>query len=138
MRLQTQSSGTNRALVQFNRQAMLAMVGNGTLQAAKLRLYVISNANNWGSSGRAVNVHRMTQAWTEQGITWNCANDLNPFNSQSDCTPNWNMGNGSQWPFVAAATSSQIQKNSRQAGSNGTSQPTSHKFSATVFPTTDG
>ena len=113
MRLQTQSSGTNRALVQFDRQAMLATVGNGTLQAAKLRLYVISNANNWGSSGRAVNVHRMTQAWTEQGTTWNCANDLNPFNSQSDCTPNWNMGNGSQWPFVAAATSSQIQQNSQ-------------------------
>jgi K319L-like, PKD domain len=113
MRLQAQSSGSNRALVQFGRQAMLATVGNGTLQTAKLRLYVVANANNWGSSGRAVNVHRMTQAWTEQGTTWNCANDLNPFNSQSDCTPGWNMSNSSQWPFVAAATHSIVQQNNQ-------------------------
>ena len=113
MRLQVQSSGNNRVLVQFDRQAMLATVGSGTLQTAKLRLYVVSNANNWGSSGRAVNVHRMTQTWTEQGATWNCANDLNPFNSQSDCTPNWNMSNTSQWPFAAGASSSIIQQNNQ-------------------------
>src|SRR5262245_29654469 len=91
MRLQAQSSGNNRVLVQFDRAAMLTKVSNGTLQTAKLRVYVMSNANNWGSSGRVVNVHRMTQAWTEQGTTWNCADDLNPFNSQADCTPGWNM-----------------------------------------------
>jgi len=112
-RLQVQSSGTNRVLVQFDRQAMLATVGSGALQTAKLRLYVVSNANNWGSSGRTVNVHRMTQVWTEQGTTWNCANDLNPFNSQSDCSPNWNMSNSSQWPYVAAATHSIIQQNNQ-------------------------
>jgi hypothetical protein len=73
----------------------------------------MSNANNWGSSGRAVNVHRMTQSWTEQGTTWNCPNDLNPFNSQNDCNPSWNMSNSSQWPFVAAASSSVIQPNNQ-------------------------
>jgi hypothetical protein len=113
MRLQVQSSGTNRVLVQFDRQAMLATVGSGTLQTAKLRLYVMSNANNWGSSGRAVNVHRMTQTWTEQGTTWNCPNDINPFNTQSDCTPGWNMSNSSQWPFAAAATHSIVQQNNQ-------------------------
>src|SRR5262245_33461931 len=113
MRLQVQSSGTNRTLVQFDRQAMLQTVGGGILQTARLRLYVVSNANNWGSSGRAVNVHRMTQAWNEQGATWNCANDLNPFNSQADCSPAWNMGSTSPWPFVAAATSSVVQQNNQ-------------------------
>lgn len=113
MRLQVQSSGNNRVLVQFDRQAMLATVGSGTLQTAKLRLYVVANANNWGSSGRAVNVHRMTQAWTEHGTTWNCPNDLNPYNSQSDCSPNWSMSNSGQWPFVSAATGSMVQQNNQ-------------------------
>ena len=55
----------------------------------------------------------MTQTWTEQGTTWNCANDLNPFNSQSDCTPGWNMSNSNQWPFVSVATGSMVQQNNQ-------------------------
>ena len=113
MRLQVQGSGNNRVLVQFDRQALLQRVGSGTLQTAKLRLYIVANANNWGSSGRAVNVHRMTQAWSEQGATWNCADDANRFDSQADCSTGWKMASSSQWPFLATAASTLLHQNNQ-------------------------
>ncbi|HEX2518093.1 MAG TPA: DNRLRE domain-containing protein, partial [Castellaniella sp.] len=103
----------NRVLVQFDRQALLQRVGSGTLRTAKLRLYIVANANNWGSSGRAVNVHRMTQAWSEQGATWNCADDANRFDSQADCSTGWKMASSSQWPFLATAASTLLHQNNQ-------------------------
>lgn len=109
--LQIQAAGNNRALLRFNQQAIAATVGTGTLLSAKLRLYIVFNANNWGPAGREVNVHRMTRAWTEQGATWNCPDDTNPFNSQPNCSSAWDMQKASQWPFVQTRTATVVHRN---------------------------
>lgn len=59
--LTIQSSGPNRTLVRMDQAAITGYVGTtGILQTAKLRLYLAGNGNNWGASGRPVNVHRVT------------------------------------------------------------------------------
>ena len=112
--LQVRDNSSHRTLVAFDQQALVATVGTGTVTAAKLRLSVIYNANNWSSSGRSVAVHRMTRAWDELGATWNCANDTNTGNSSPDCSGNtWSMSNSAQWPFAATPTATVVQKNNQ-------------------------
>jgi hypothetical protein len=108
--LRIQKSGPNRALVRFDQAAIAAVVGTGTLTQAKLRLNIDFNGNNWGSTGRGVAVHRMTQAWTETGATWNCPDDTNTGNGSPDCVQ-WVMNDSSQWPFAAAPSDVVIHQN---------------------------
>ena len=113
--LTVQSNGNNRALVQFSQASISAYVGASSLISAKLRLYILSNGNNWGPSGGAVNAHRLTATWTEPGATWNCPNDTNPLNGTQDCTPGWSMAQSSQWPFASTATASISHQNNQSA-----------------------
>jgi len=101
--LQVSNLANHRSLVAFDQQWLATTVGAGSVTAAKLRLQIIYNANNWGSAGRDVAVHRMTGAWPEFNVTWNCANDSNTQNSSADCSGAnaWSMSNASLWPFVA-------------------------------------
>ncbi len=101
--LRTQDLGNNRALVRFDPAAIATAVGASTLTRARLRLHIVFNANNWGTNGRAVAVHRMLQAWTELGATWNCPDDTNTGNGTPDCTP-WVMTDSSQYPFLITPT----------------------------------
>ena len=105
----------HRSLVAFDQQVLASTVGTGTVTAAKLRLEVIYNANNWGSAGRDVAVHRMTRAWKELNATWNCAEDSNTQNGSADCTGTkaWSMSTVSQWPFVATPSAVLSQKNAK-------------------------
>lgn len=104
--LRLQSSGHNRALIRFDPEAIRSAVGTGTLQAARLELTISLNANNWGTAGRAIDLHRLTQAWTELGATWNCAVDANPSNSSPDCSgaTAWEMGGSGPNPWIATPT----------------------------------
>ncbi|MBL8229539.1 MAG: DNRLRE domain-containing protein [Bryobacterales bacterium] len=111
--LRVQDSGNNRALVQFSQAVIASVVGGGTLQSARIRLYIIDNGNNWGSAGRPVSAHRITRAWTEAGATWNCPDDTNPVNSAKDCNPDWQMGQTANWPFVATPTASVTHQNNQ-------------------------
>jgi RHS repeat-associated protein len=104
--LRVQSSGNNRALVRFDHAAIAAAVGSGSIVSATLELYVASNGNNWGSTGRTVDVHRLSANWTEAGATWSCPVDSNPSNSSADCSPTW--GGGS---FAAPPTASVVHAN---------------------------
>src|SRR5262249_34063574 len=97
--------------VRFDQPAINAQVGASSIASAKLRLYVSLNANNWGSTGRTVGVHRMTQDWTENGVTWNCPNDTLPTNSSPNCNPAWDMANFPTWPFEKAPTSTVLHTN---------------------------
>ena len=97
--LRIQHSGNQRVLVRFDQQALEQAIGNSSIRSAKLRLFIAANGNNWGTDGREVNVHRLTQAWTEAGATWNCPNDTNTGNGSPDCSPSWEMG-GSSLPAV--------------------------------------
>lgn len=89
--LQIQQSGGNRALVRMDPLAITAAVGIGSLVSATLELYATSSGN-WGSAGRTVDLHRLTAGWTEAGVTWNCAADTIPSNSQPNCAAQWAGG----------------------------------------------
>lgn len=104
--LRIQRSGKNRSLVRFGQAAIASALGGTTLRSAHLELYVQANGDNWGASGRMVDIHRLTSAWTESGATWSCADDSNPTNQQADCTSQWNGG-----AFTATATASVLHKN---------------------------
>ena len=103
--LRVQQSGSNRTLVRMDQAAIAAAVGSGSLASATLELYV-TGSGSWGSTGRTVDLHRVTAAWTESGATWNCADDLSPTNSQPNCATQWAGGS-----FEADATESVLHTN---------------------------
>ncbi|HST23334.1 MAG TPA: DNRLRE domain-containing protein, partial [Blastocatellia bacterium] len=116
--LRIQSSGHNRVLAKFN----LSGISTAGLQSATLTLNIAENSNNWGSTGRPVDAHRLTVDWTEgngknegsgpnfrgtgEGATWKCAKDSNIANQNDDCTSPWNGGT-----FAAATAASNIHLN---------------------------
>ncbi|MDX1394763.1 MAG: DNRLRE domain-containing protein [Gemmatimonadota bacterium] len=106
--LRIRQSGKNRALVHWDQAAMQTAVGDGYLLSARLELEISDNGNNWGTTGRPIAVHLMTQSWTEVGATWNCADDVDTSNQAPDCAGDeWEMGKPNQpelHPWVAEAT----------------------------------
>ena len=58
------SSNRRRALVQFD---LSAIPTGSTINSATLELYAYAAPG----SARTLNVHRVTSAWTENGVTWN-------------------------------------------------------------------
>jgi hypothetical protein len=104
--IRVQQSGSNRALVQFDAASLTSQVGSKTVATAKLRLYIESNGDNWSASGRTVDVHRLSVAWTELGATWNCPIDTNLGNSSADCATQWAGGT-----YVATASASLLHTN---------------------------
>jgi len=95
-----------RSLVAFDQAQIVAAVGAGTLTRATLRLTIGRVADNWGPSGRTVDVHRVTVPWTEAGETYNCAIDSDPSNTTKDCAgaTEWAMAGGSNPPWVSPRT----------------------------------
>lgn len=122
--LRLQSSGHNRAVVKFDESQIQQAVGNSQSYTATLQFTISDNGNNWGTSGRTIELHMLLQNWAEgngfidgnspanrgtgSGVTWNCATDSNIANQNNDCTGTtaWNMDNSSLWPFASAVTAS--------------------------------
>jgi hypothetical protein len=105
MVLRVRPDGDNRSLLRFDQAALAAAVGSGTVTAARLELTIVENFDNWGPSGRPVDLHRLTQAWTELGATWNCGADLEPGDPTPDCpTTAWAMSGPGARPWVATPT----------------------------------
>jgi len=104
--LRLRSSGDNRALVRFDQAQILAAMNAGVLISAQLELFIELNNDSWGSSGREIDVHRVTTNWTERGATHNCPIDTNTSNGSPDCPVQWNNGN-----FDPTATASFLQTN---------------------------
>ncbi|MEK7571653.1 MAG: SdrD B-like domain-containing protein, partial [Patescibacteria group bacterium] len=120
--LRIQSSGHNRALVKFDQSQIQQAVGNSQNYTATLQFTISDNGNNWGATGRTIDLDRLTQNWAEGngfiarntppyrgtglGLTWNCATDSNIANQNDDCSGNsaWNMSNSSLWPFESTPT----------------------------------
>lgn len=127
--VRVRSSGKNRALVRFDQAAIQSAVGDGTVLDARLRLTITDNGNNWGPSGRTVDVHRLVTDWTEgngtdssrgtgSGSTWNCAVDSEIANQAEDCggATEWEMGqpaNPSVHPWAQAPTATQTITNNQ-------------------------
>lgn len=127
--MQVRSNGNNRALVRFDQAAMQAAVGNATVLGATLELTITANGNNWGASGRTVDVHRLLVDWAEGngtdsdrgsglGATWNCAIDAQIENQAKNCTggAEWEMGqpgNPAVHPWQQAPTATQMITNNQ-------------------------
>lgn len=107
--LRIRSSGHNRALVRIDHADVVAAVGDATLVSATLELTILDTGENWGS-GRTIDLHRLTSAWTEPGATWNCADDADPADSSPDCDgpTEWEMGTAGPAPYAAAPTDSAL------------------------------
>ncbi len=107
--LRLQASGNNRALLRLDSAAVATAVGSGTVVSARLELTIVLNADNWGSTGRTIDLHRLTQSWTEAGATWNCGDDLDPGNQKPDCPLTaWEMGGAGPHPWIATPTATQL------------------------------
>jgi hypothetical protein len=122
--MRLQSSGTNRALVRFDQYAILAAVANKNILSAKLRLTITDNANNWGTAGRTIDVHRVLKTWAEGdgtendrgtglGTTWACATDNQISNQAKDCSgaTEWEMAqpnNPATHPWLETPTATQL------------------------------
>src|SRR5437773_400369 len=59
------NSSPNRALVRFDQPAIASAATGMVLLSATLELFA-ETANSW-STGRAIDVHRLTADWTESG-----------------------------------------------------------------------
>jgi len=108
--LRLQASGKNRALVRWDPQAIGGAISGDSLVAARLELTIATNADNWGTTGRAVDLHRLTQTWAETGATWNCADDTNPANSAADCAgaTAWAMDGPDPRPWATTPTATRL------------------------------
>ncbi len=108
--LSLQASGARRALLFFDKPAIVAAVGSGSLVSARIELTIFSAASNWGSSGRPISLHRLKQTSAEYQATWACALDANVNNQQADCSGSnvWNMSSNDPavlpWTSTASAT----------------------------------
>ncbi|MGH9259380.1 MAG: DNRLRE domain-containing protein, partial [Acidimicrobiales bacterium] len=108
--LRLTASGKQRALLRWDAQAIAGAVGGDSLVAARLELTTAANADNWGTTGRTIDLHRLTKAWTETGATWNCADDTNPTNPVADCTgaTAWAMDGPDPRPYDATPTATRL------------------------------
>ena len=88
-KLRLSSSDVGRVLVRFDSASMSELTHGPVL----LQVTLASSAAGWGPAGRKIAVHRMTEAWTEEGATWRCSNDTNTSNASTDCTgaARWEM-----------------------------------------------
>ncbi len=110
--LRIRQSGRNRALVQIDQAELDALVSADRLVSAHLEFTIVDNGNNWGTDGRTIDIHRMTEPWAELGATWNCGNDIDTSNQRNDCEgTEWHMHkpqNPDLHPWAAEPTSTAL------------------------------
>ncbi|HLB37462.1 MAG TPA: S8 family serine peptidase, partial [Gemmatimonadales bacterium] len=108
--LKLQASGKNRGLLWWDPVTIRGAVGADSLVSARLELTIALNADNWGLTGRTIDLHRLTQAWRELGATWNCAVDTDPTNPVADCSGEtaWAMDGPNPRPWVTVPTATQL------------------------------
>ncbi len=113
--LRVRLDGKNRVLVRWDQATLQQVIGADSLVSARLELTYANPAVNWNQGPKVLLLHRLTQAWTELGATWNCAIDEVPTDGNANC------GGGTAWqmtaapPIVATATASFVV----QTGSSG-------------------
>jgi hypothetical protein len=96
--MRVRQSGKNRGLVRFDDAVFTGVTGQ--IVSARIEVDIVFNANNWGTTGRTVDAHRMLVAWTELGATWNCGDDSDTSDQSPDCgTTAWEMRSLDPSPF---------------------------------------
>jgi len=110
--LRVRPDGDNRTLIRFDQAAVAAVVGTRTVTSAQLELTIAENFDNWGPSGRTLDLHRLTQSWTETGATWSCGDDLEPGDPNPDCPATaWAMDGSGTRPWAASPTATVLMTN---------------------------
>ncbi|MCA9580497.1 MAG: DNRLRE domain-containing protein, partial [Myxococcales bacterium] len=101
---EVKGSGDNRTLVSFDPAAVAAAIGTRTVVSAEIEFTLREATANWGSSGRDIDVYRITVPWMERFATDRCWHDSNPLNGSKDCASGqeWDPGNG----YASTPTSS--------------------------------
>jgi hypothetical protein len=92
--LKTDEDNKSHILLRFDQSQIAAALNGRTLISASLQLYIVQNWGGFTTSGKEVDVYRMTGDdgdWTEMGSTWNCPID-NISNSNADCAVQWDGG----------------------------------------------
>lgn len=123
--LRLQSSGKNRAIIQFDQNEIEEAIGDSQNFSVKLVYTITDNGNNWGNEGRTIDLHRLTGEWLEgngngsyrgegSGATWNCGIDDNINNQANDCSSSWEMTNESEWPFINNPSSATLIENNQE------------------------
>ena len=82
----------NRALAYFSQKNIENAMGDDQLAVAVLTLQILQNNGRWIDGDREIGVYRVNTEWNKYATTWNCANDTNINNKQSDCNTRWNGG----------------------------------------------
>ncbi|MEM7152401.1 MAG: DNRLRE domain-containing protein [Myxococcota bacterium] len=103
--LSIKQSGKHRSLIQFDPADIDAVVGTDSIISATLQLSVAVPAANWPAAGGTLDVHAMTQAWTNNA-TWTCPDDTDTSNTSIDCDPRWQHGQQGTPPYDTTATAS--------------------------------
>ena len=85
----------NRSVIAVDAAAIKASVGpHDVVVSAQLELSLVRSALR--RTVNNVQAYRLTEAWTEASVTWNCAIDADPPDNQRDCSA------GTQWSMDAA------------------------------------
>lgn len=111
--LRLQSSGKNRALLRWDQAALTQAAAGRAVSAARLELTIADLGDNWSTAGRTIELHRMTEDWTEPGATWNCAVDSVAGNARPECAgaTAWDMDHAANYPFRAETTATALLRN---------------------------
>ncbi len=104
------TSAKNRLLVEFDDDAVsdakkfLDATGGRVL----LTLTIFENNGDWGLTGRKIEVHRMKEGWLEEGATWNCSDDPDTTNNQTDDCTLWDVSKFGTNPWEGDTTATAI------------------------------
>lgn len=112
LKLREKTGGARRGVFRMDSPAILEAVGAGTLVSATLELELkVPVAGGVPETGVSVNVHRLTQAWTESGVTWSCSDDQNSSPNGESCSgaDDWDLGLSGAWEAGASAGSTVYQ-----------------------------
>jgi hypothetical protein len=117
--LRVQNTGSNRSIIDFSTTPYIVLqIAPSDVISAVVRVTISDNSNNWGSTGRTIDMHRLTRNWVEgngdensrgtgAGSTWNCAIDSNISNQSANCSgsDDWDMTQASTiWDTTATDT----------------------------------
>jgi hypothetical protein len=106
--LRLQQSGKNRSLLRLDPAEVASLLEGATVHSARLELFIADNGSNWGPAARTIDLHAVSDPWSEFGATWNCADDADPADQQPGCSPQWGGGSFEADPVAGVLITSDL------------------------------
>ena len=94
--LSVSTSNRERTLIGLDEEKVREAVATGAVSSATLQFTIEGSLRNFGPQGGTVSLYELTNAWTEWGASWTCADDKGSESSAHDCEPSaaWGMDRG--------------------------------------------